>query len=136
MAADTYGGTIIARNISAVAHNTTRFLVLSSKENLSGEIGDNITALIFQVKHVPGALLSALSAFQECEVNLTKLDTYMVSDEITYPTFYVDVGAGLRNDRMKKALERLMDRVIYMKLLGTFRASDLRSNQSGFLPVQ
>jgi prephenate dehydratase len=136
IAAETYGGRVVANDIADVAHNTTRFLCFTDKENLQDDGENSITTLIFQVQHVPGALVAALSCFEEFGVNLMKLETYMVSDEIRHPTFYVDVGASLGDERLKRALEKLKERAIYIKLLGTYRASDERSAQMGFLPVK
>lgn len=134
-AAETYGGRVLERNIADGRQNTTRFLAFTANENLEPGGDDDITTLIFQVKHVPGALLKALAAFQECGVNLTKLETYMISEDIELPTFYVDVGAGLQEEHMQRALEKLKQNTVYIKLLGTYKASDQRSARMGFLPV-
>ena len=134
-AAEVYGGRVLAVDIADVEHNVTRFLAFTSPDNLEDDGRNEITTLIFQVRHTPGALLSALSAFSAFGVNLMKLETYMISDEIKHPTFYVDVGAGLQDERMKKALETLKEHAIYIKLLGTYQASPDRSAPIGFLPV-
>jgi len=133
-AADTYNGRVVAEDIADLKNNVTRFLAFTTKDNLDEAKDDNITSLIFQVKHTPGALLKALEAFRDAGVNLTKLETYMVSEEITHPTFYVDVGAGLRDENMEAALSSLREKAIYIKLLGSYRASPRRSERIGFLP--
>jgi len=132
-AAYTYNGRVVVEDIADYKNNITRFLAFTTKDNLDESKDDNITSLIFQVKHVPGALLKALEAFSDAGVNLTKLETYMVSEEITHPTFYVDVGAGLRDGKMEAALSSLRERAIYIKLLGSYHASTRRSERIGFL---
>jgi len=134
-AAETYDGTVIERNIADGQDNTTRFLALTRENNLKENKDADFTSLIFQVGHTPGALIDALSAFRECNVNLTKLETYMVSKELKNPNFYVDAGAGLQEEKMQNALSLLKERTIYIKLLGTYAASPDRSAGIGFLPA-
>ncbi|MEL6288255.1 MAG: prephenate dehydratase domain-containing protein [Pseudomonadota bacterium] len=134
-AAEMYGAMVLDRNIADTPHNTTRFLALTQEQNLTANDQADFTSLIFQTGHVPGALIDALSAFRECDVNMTKLETYMVSEEFQNPAFYVDAGAGLQEPRMQAALSKLKERTIYIKLLGTYRASPDRSAQIGFLPT-
>lgn len=134
-AAEEYGATILERNIADGRQNTTRFLALTKESNLKSASDADFTSLIFQTGHTPGALIDALSAFRECNVNMTKLETYMVSAELKNPNFYVDIGAGLQEQRMQDALSRLKERTIYIKLLGTYRASPERSARIGFLPA-
>jgi len=134
-AAETYNGSVLDRDIADGRHNTTRFLALTSEANLKDTSDADFTSLIFQTGHTPGALIDALSAFRECDVNLTKLETYMVSEEFRNPNFYVDVGAGLQEERMQAALSLLKERTIYIKLLGSYPASPDRSARVGFLPA-
>lgn len=136
-AAKEYKASIVAHNIADISNNTTRFLALTSEENINDELATgNISTLIFQVKHEPGALIKALSTFEENDVNIMKLETYMVSGDISNPTFYIDIGAGLHEDKLKKALRQLTSCTIYIKFLGSYKASDARSSETGFLKIK
>lgn len=136
VAAREYGCNVLYGDISDVRDNFTRFVVLSRSHMAIANDAADITTIIFQVQHTPGALIRALSVFDEGGLNILKLETYTISEKTARPTFYIDVGAGLHDPRMVDVLRRLEGRVAYVKLLGSYPASAVRSRSSGFLPVQ
>lgn len=74
-AAERYGLKILKRNMQTSNKNTTRFLILSTKQRpapAASEKGDQIRSLVYVVLHNrPGALLHALSPFDAAGVDLT-----------------------------------------------------------------
>ncbi len=134
-AADAYGAVIVDEDIGDTKDNVTRFLVLVRPEVATVPDDADMTTMIFQVQHYPGALLSALQVFHEEGINLTKLETYTISQQTLLPTFYVDLGAGVHSPQMRNALKKLKDKTAYMKMLGSYKASDTRQMTSGFLPA-
>lgn len=135
IAAEVHGAVVVEKEISLQKNNYTRFLVLERHEDAVHEPDADVTTLIFQVDHHPGALLRALTVFQEEQINITKLETYTISEQTALPTFYIDIGAGLETPAMQKALAKLEKAARYIKLLGTYRSSGVRSAMSGYLPV-
>ncbi len=137
-AADIYNLMVLAENIENDPNNMTRFLVFGKKPFDSEENNKNgyITSLLFQTNHKPGALISALEAFSKNRLNLTKLETYMVSQELPYPTFYVDVGRKLEDPEMQSALKDLENFTTRYDVLGSYPASPMRGQKNSFLPVQ
>lgn len=136
VAAREFGCNVLYGDISDVTDNYTRFVVLGRNHLTVPKEEAEITTIIFQVQHTPGALIRALSVFDEGGLNILKLETYTISEKTARPTFYIDVGAGLHDPRMVEVLRRLEGRVAYVKLLGTYPASGVRNRSSGFLPVQ
>lgn len=134
-ASDLYGGVVLSGDVGDRSENYTRFLALSP-ERLRDDAEADITTLIFQVDHRPGSLVKALAALERHGINVTKLETYMISEETALPTFYIDIGAGVREPALKRALDEFELRVRYVKFLGSYRASPQRSSQSGFLPPE
>ncbi|MGJ8537112.1 MAG: hypothetical protein ACSHW2_08150, partial [Parasphingopyxis sp.] len=61
---------------------------------------------------------------------------YTISEETALPTFYIDIGGGLEDDAVQSALRALEEKARYVKLLGSYVASDVRNANSGFLPVK
>lgn len=127
---------VVAEDIADEPGNATRFLVMS-KEGFAAAppTSPAVTTLLFRLKHYPGALVKALAAFSEQGINLTKLETYMLSRERQNATFYVDVGEHLHSDKMKAAIPQFAEHVEYWKVLGTYKASPLRGVVAGFLPT-
>ncbi len=135
-AAEFYNAVIVDRDIADEKENYTRFLVLMRPEDVEPASDADMTTLIFQVNHYPGALLSALEVFREEEINITKLETYTISQQTVLPTFYVDLGAGISSPQMRRALDKLKHKTSYMKLLGSYASSSMRQMTSGFLPAR
>lgn len=136
IAAHNYKCAVIHENVADRKDNFTRFITLANTMAEPPFLEDCLTTLIFQVNHKPGALIKALQVFDQSDLNVLKLETYNISEMTQLPTFYIDVGAGIDVERMKTALGKMEKLVPYMKLLGSYKASPLRSPTSGFLPLQ
>lgn len=130
-AAKHYGGIVIARNIADRSDNLTRFVALKREAVISED--DNMTSMIIQVDHKPGALVNAIQIFGKHGVNITKLETYMISEKTVYPTFYLDVGCGAKSDNLVAAMEEMKTKLKYSKFLGSYKYDTKRTSQNGFL---
>lgn len=136
VAAQVFGGVVVERDIADQKNNYTRFLALEKPALDPDYAGANITTLIFQIDHQPGALIAALAVFRDAGINITTLETYTISEETALPTFYIDIGGGLEEEAVQAALRSLEEKARYVKLLGSYVASDVRNAKSGFLPVK
>ncbi len=136
VAAQVFGGVVIERDIADQKNNYTRFLALEKPALDPDYAGCNITTLIFQIDHEPGALIDALAVFRDAGINITTLETYTISEQTALPTFYIDIGGGLEDAAVQDALRALEEKARYVKLLGSYVASEVRNANSGFLPVK
>ena len=135
-AADIYGLSVLRSNIQDFDKNVTRFHVLQKQPAEPNAVKDKaITTVNFQVHHTPGALLKALSSVSSHDVNIIKLETYMVSGMRAAPTFYVDIAANRFSDAGEKMLSDLVDSTSFLKVIGCYSASEKRGDVTGFLPV-
>ena len=136
-AADIYNLLVVDDQIVDDPYNMTRFLILSRDEQRDYEEDKAmLTSILFQTNHIPGALLGALKAFADNNVNLTKLETYMLSQDLTDPTFYVDVGTSLKSPNMQAALNDFKKYTTSCNILGSYPASPHRGEKNSFLPVK
>ena len=128
-----YGMTIVAENVEDVAGNTTRFLFLRKKALEKDEIKNKaLTTLVFQTKHVAGALVEALKVFQKYNLNMTKLETYMTGEHHAEPVFYVDLEMNRFDETGSAALEELKSVSTDVQVLGTYEISLSRQDTNGF----
>jgi prephenate dehydratase len=135
-AAQIYDVCIVAENIEDDSHNMTRFLVLGRTPLRPADVqGPALTTILFQTNHKPGSLLNALKPFAEHGINLTKLETYMVSQKRPDPTFYVDIGGSLGDSVTRQAIDQLMRNTISTRILGSYPASPHRGKKNSFLPI-
>ncbi|WP_127106638.1 prephenate dehydratase [Pararhodobacter zhoushanensis] len=127
MAAQIYGLEVLATDIEDNHHNTTRFLVMSPKPDMTrrGTHG-MVTTFVFQVRNIPAALYKAMGGFATNSVNMTKLESYMVDGSFTATQFYADIEGHPDDANVKLALDELSYFTTRLHILGTYPASDAR----------
>ena len=126
IAADIYGLNVLARNVEDHGHNTTRFLVMSTKPNHVRRADTMLTTFVFQVRNIPAALYKAMGGFATNGVNMTKLESYMVGGSFTATQFYADIEGHPDDPNVKLALDELGYFTDSIKILGVYPASELR----------
>jgi prephenate dehydratase len=126
IAADIYGLNVLARNVEDHGHNTTRFLVMSTKPNRVRRADTMLTTFVFQVRNIPAALYKAMGGFATNGVNMTKLESYMVGGSFTATQFYADIEGHPDDPNVKLALDELGYFTDSIKILGVYPASGLR----------
>jgi prephenate dehydratase len=126
IAADIYGLNVLARNVEDHGHNTTRFLVMSTKPNHVRRADTMLTTFVFQVRNIPAALYKAMGGFATNGVNMTKLESYMVGGSFIATQFYADIEGHPDDPNVKLALDELGYFTDSIKILGVYPASGLR----------
>jgi prephenate dehydratase len=126
IAADIYGLNVLARNVEDHGHNTTRFLVMSTKPNHVRRADTMLTTFVFQVRNIPAALYKAMGGFATNGVNMTKLESYMVGGSFTATQFYADIEGHPDDPNVKLALDELGYFTDSIKILGVYPTSGLR----------
>ena len=121
LAAKIHGLHVLARHIEDHAHNTTRFLIMSPKPNMTRR-GDHgmMTTFVFQVRNLPAALYKAMGGFATNGVNMTKLESYMVGGSFTATQFYADIEGHPEDEPVRRALEELDYFTDYLEILGVY----------------
>ena len=120
LAAEIHGLNILARHIEDHAHNTTRFLIMAPKADLSRRSDDMITTFVFRVRNIPAALYKAMGGFATNSVNMTKLESYMVDGSFTATQFYADIQGHPEDANVALALEELDYFTDFVQILGVY----------------
>ena len=137
LAAQIYGLQILEENVQDAAHNTTRFVILSSEPNVpkQEENIDVLTSLLFEVRNVPASLYKSLGGFATNKLSMAKLESY-IDENFQSALFYCEVEGHPETTAFKNALEELGFYAKDVKFLGAFPAHKLRKtyrkNQSEF----
>lgn len=117
-AAKIYHIKILKHDIQDIAHNTTRFLVISTQD--VPPTGKDRTSIIFSIKDKVGALHAMLTPFYKNKINLTKIESRPSKKKAWDYYFFVDFEGHRSDTRVKKALSQLEDMCKYLKVVGSY----------------
>lgn len=121
LAAAHYGLKILAESIEDVSSNVTRFLVLG--KTYAGKTDTDKTSIMFSIKDRVGALHDMLVPFKRYGINLTKIESRPSKRKVWEYYFFVDMIGHSQDRDVKKALEELSKRCIFLKILGSYPAA-------------
>ena len=108
LAAEIYNLDILDADILDENTNTTRFLIMSRDfQKAPDPTLPTMTTLIFEVRSVPAVLYKCLGGFATNNINLTKLESYMLNGSLKAARFYADCEGHIDSPAMKQALEEL-----------------------------
>jgi prephenate dehydratase len=128
LAGELYGLVPLMKNVEDEAHNTTRFIILSTdRQDAPAGNGPVMTSFVFRVRNVPAALYKAMGGFATNGVNMTKLESYQIEGQFSATQFYADIEGHPEDRPVRLALEELAFFSSYTKILGTYPASPMRA---------
>jgi prephenate dehydratase len=126
LAAQIYGLEILKSHIEDEAHNTTRFVILSRKQEEPKPSQHIITSFIFRVRNVPAALYKAMGGFATNSVNMTKLESYQLDGQFSATQFYAEIDGQPKDRNVALALEELAFFTSDIRILGVYPAHPFR----------
>ena len=118
LASKVYGLKVLAGGIQDSLKNATRFLAVG--KNVAARTGHDKTSLLFSIKDRVGALYDMLLPFRKYGVNLTKIESRPSKKKAWEYYFFVDISGHQDDYKIKKALDELERRCIYLKILGSY----------------
>ena len=129
LAGEIYGLKSLATNIADGPQNTTRFFN-SFRKRIGVRSRERLRALplwCFEVRNIPAALYKALGGFASNGINMTKLESYLMSDgSFKGAQFRLDVEGHPDERLLKLALEELAFYAHEVRILGVYPAAKFR----------
>lgn len=122
-AADRHGLDILERHINNRHYNTTRFLILSSMPDAPEEKG--VTSFVFTTRHEPGCLYAALKDLADHAINMLRIESRPIENRPWEYYFFVDVEGSINESRIRTALSKLAGHTNFMRILGSYKRTDL-----------
>jgi len=124
LAAELYGLDVVYENIEDMAHNVTRFLVISRED--ARPTGEDKTAILFSTAHKAGALADVLAVFKRYCINLTMIESRPSKKRGWEYYFFVDFLGHHTEERIQIGLEESRQHCLQLSILGSFpRATEL-----------
>ena len=122
LAGQIYGLDILASNIENASNNTTRFLIMSREEKIPEYDADKsyVTSLIFKTKNIPAALYKALGGFATNNINITKIESYLLDGKFVSAQFYLEAEAHPAQKSFQNAFAELNFFAEFVHILGTY----------------
>lgn len=126
-AAEIYGLKVLSSDIENAVNNTTRFLIMSSQNIIPQRTEQKfITSLLFKAKNIPASLYKALGGFASNNLNITKLESYLIDGKFVSAQFYLEVEAHPEDISLQNALSELQFFSKDYTILGTYPAHPYR----------
>ena len=119
-AANIYDLEILNEGIQTMKSNSTRFLVLSSKNAAPVVTGANKASLKFVLENKRGSLVSILNILRDFDLDLTKIQSVPVVDIPWKYAFFIDVLFE-DEEELKKVIEILNGITQELKILGIYK---------------
>jgi chorismate mutase/prephenate dehydratase len=119
-AGQVYGLTVCAWNIEDDPNNTTRFLVIGAQEVASS--GKDKTSLVLSVRNRPGAIHELLAPLAEYGVSMSRLESRPSRAGMWEYVFFVDIEGHQEDEKIRKALQELREKAVFLKILGSYPA--------------
>lgn len=130
LAAELLGLDVLAESIQDMTVNVTRFVLLSLAD--AAPTGRDRTSIVFSTPDEKGALLSALSIFNEAGLNLSRIESRPGREKLWEYVFFTDVEGHLNDPAVAKAVEDLRRVSRMVRVLGSYPRA--RSSAAGAEP--
>ena len=131
IASQIYGLKILQANVQDNKNNTSRFLVMEKKpKTLINQQKKIITSIVFQVRNIPAALYKAMGGFATNNVNMIKLESYMLGGSFEATQFFVDIQGHPLDGSVKRALDELNYFTNKLDIIGVYKQSNFRDKYS------
>ena len=118
LAAELHQLNILEEAIQDSATNTTRFLVIGEKS--CPATGNDRTSILFSMIDRPGSLIGALKAFDQFNINLSKIESRPSKQKDWEYIFYVDLEGHQTDDKVHEAIEELQSHCSLVKTLVSY----------------
>lgn len=99
--------------------NRTRFVVIGKKPNMN-VTGHDKTSIVFSTEHVPGSLYRAIGLLGDEKINMLKIESRPVKNELGKYIFFIDIEGNTDDAKIYFALDKVRKNSLFFKYLGSY----------------
>lgn len=118
--AQIYDLSIIEEKINNISDNTTRFIIIS--KDFESDDKCNKLSVVFSMEHKAGALYQLVRHLAENQINMIKIESRPMKDEVWKYLLYVDFEGNIDDAGVIRALNLIKQKSSYFKLLGGYES--------------
>lgn len=120
LAADSYGLSVLARNIQEARTNTTRFIVIGRK--WAGYTGRDKTSIVLDpsLSDRPGMLRDTLSILADGGINMIRIESRPNRKRAWTYIFFIDIQGHPEDGNVHRALDALEERCHHVAVIGAY----------------
>ena len=118
-AADLYGLDILYPSCNDVENNFTRFVVIAKTRNMKVTSHDK-SSVVFSTDHKPGSLYHALGLLGDQKINMLKIESRPMKNELGKYVFFIDIEGNLDDAGIYFTLDRIRENSLFFKFLGSY----------------
>jgi prephenate dehydratase len=124
-AARLYGGAVLQQGVEDEADNITRFVWVAPEGTRPAGSGPWRTSLVFSElgEDHPGALVEALKAFSDRDVNLTRIESRPLRRGFGRYQFFLDIEGARGDQPLAAAIDDLRSKAETVRVLGSWPIS-------------
>jgi prephenate dehydratase len=115
-----YGLEMIYPDCGDDHNNSTRFVILEKSPSMKVSDHDK-TSIAFTLEDKPGSLYNALELFSASKLNLKKIESRPMKNELGKYMFFIDIDGNIDNATIYFALDKLRSNTLFYKFLGSYR---------------
>ncbi len=121
-AAELYGCVLLREGVEDESGNVTRFLWIAPAGTEAGGAGPWKTSLVFSElgEDHPGALVDALAEFSSRRINLTRIESRPLRQELGRYMFFIDLEGQLQDEPVAAAVAALRTKAESVRILGSY----------------
>lgn len=121
-AAELYGCVLVREGVEDESANVTRFLWIAPAGTEAGGKGPWKTSLVFSElgEDHPGALVDALAEFSSREINLSRIESRPLRQELGRYMFFIDLEGSLEDEPVAAAIAALRTKAESVRILGSY----------------
>lgn len=118
LSAHHYGLKILKEDIEDNPQNVTRFLAIG--KSAADHTGRDKTAILFSLRHEPGALHKVLEPIAHRNINMTRIESRPMKTRNWEYLFFVDLEGHEEDSNMREAVREMQGHCAFIKRLGSF----------------
>jgi prephenate dehydratase len=124
-AAELYGCALLREGVEDESGNVTRFLWIAPEGTVPGGSGAWKTSLVFSElgEDHAGALVNALTEFSSRGINLTRIESRPMRQELGRYMFFCDLEGALGDDLVAASIDGLRSKAGSVRILGSYPLS-------------